>query len=57
MRRDVIRIGKEDRSRPSLAMDEQDPRNMFVFFSGAYRTTDPGPFPFAFTAGCLEIHQ
>ncbi len=41
--------------KPSLAMDEQDPRHMFVFFSGAYKTTDPGPFPFAFTAGCLEL--
>jgi hypothetical protein len=27
----------------------------FVFFDGAYRTSDPGPFPFAFTLGCLEI--
>lgn len=27
----------------------------FVFFSGAYRTDDPGPFPFAFTLGCIEI--
>lgn len=27
----------------------------FVFFDGSYRTSDPGPFPFAFTLGCLEI--
>ena len=26
-----------------------------VFFDGSYRTSDPGPFPFAFTLGCLEI--
>ena len=26
-----------------------------VFFDGLYRTSDPGPFPFAFTLGCLEI--
>jgi hypothetical protein len=26
-----------------------------VFFDGSYRTNDPGPFPFAFTLGCLEI--
>ena len=25
-----------------------------VFFDGVYRTDDPGPFPFAFTLGCLE---
>jgi len=27
----------------------------FVFFDGLYRTADPGPFPFAFTLGCLEL--
>jgi hypothetical protein len=27
----------------------------FVFFDGFYRTSDPGPFPFALTLGCLEI--
>ncbi|MBV9182738.1 MAG: hypothetical protein JO356_15615 [Acidobacteria bacterium] len=27
----------------------------FIFFDGVYRTNDPGPFPFTFTVGCLEI--
>ena len=26
-----------------------------MFFDGSYRTSDPGPFPFAFTLGCLQI--
>ena len=40
--------------KPSLAFEEQDERAL-VFFDGLYRTNDPGPFPFAFTLGCLEI--
>jgi|HubBroStandDraft_5_1064220.scaffolds.fasta_scaffold112387_2 hypothetical protein len=27
-----------------------------VFFNGLYRTSDPGPFPFAFTLGCVEAN-
>ena len=42
--------------KPSLEFDEQDPRRAFVFFDGMYRTNDPGPFPFAFTTGCLELN-
>lgn len=41
--------------KPSLAFDEQDPARTFVFFGGAYCTGDPGPFPFAFTCGCVEL--
>lgn len=41
--------------KPSLQFDEQQPDHAFVFFNGMYRTDDPGPFPFAFTLGCLEI--
>ena len=41
--------------KPSLQYDDADPEHAFVFFDGAYRTSDPGPFPFAFTAGCLEM--
>ncbi len=26
-----------------------------LFFDGIYRTSDPGPFPFAFTLGCVEM--
>ena len=41
--------------KPSLAFDDQDPRRALVFFDGMYRTNDPGPFPFVFTTGCLEL--
>lgn len=41
--------------KPSFAFDEQRSDRMLVFFDGAYRTSDPGPFPFAFTLGCTEI--
>jgi hypothetical protein len=41
--------------KPSLRFDEENPNRTFVFFDGLYRTSDPGPFPFAFTLGCLEI--
>jgi len=26
-----------------------------VFFDGLYRTSDPGPFPFAFTLGHFHV--
>jgi hypothetical protein len=42
--------------KPSLALDERDDERGFVFFDGLYRTDDPGPFPFAFTLGCVAIH-
>jgi hypothetical protein len=41
--------------KPSFAFDRQAGTRAFVFFDGAYRTDDPGPFPFVFTVGCLEI--
>jgi len=41
--------------KPSLVFDEQQPGRAFVFFGGSYRTSDPGPFPFAFTTGCVEL--
>ena len=41
--------------KPSLAFDEEDPQHAFIFFGGMYRTSDPGPFPFVFTTGCLEM--
>lgn len=41
--------------KPSLAFEEEGGGEAFVFFDGLYRTQDPGPFPFAFTLGCLEI--
>jgi hypothetical protein len=41
--------------KPSFHFQEQDADRALVFFDGLYRTTDPGPFPFAFTLGCLEI--
>lgn len=42
--------------KPSLQFHEQTEDRAFVFFDGSYRTSDPGPFPFAFTLGCLEIN-
>jgi len=54
-------MGAEDRGwhsgpwKPSLASDDQSGERALVFFDGLYRTSDPGPFPVAFTVGCLEI--
>jgi hypothetical protein len=41
--------------KPSFQFDERGPARAYVFFNGLYRTDDPGPFPFAFTLGCLQI--
>lgn len=41
--------------KPSLQFHEQIGERALIFFDGLYRTSDPGPFPFAFTLGCLEI--
>jgi len=41
--------------KPSFAFDEKDLNHAFVFFDGLYRTDAAGPFPFAFTLGCLEV--
>lgn len=41
--------------KPSLQFDDRTVDRAFVFFDGSYRTSDPGPFPFAFTLGCLTI--
>jgi hypothetical protein len=41
--------------KPSLAFNQQNPGHAFVFFDGLYRTNSTGPFPFAFTLGCLEL--
>ena len=43
--------------KPSIARDASDPGRLFVFFDGIYRTDSPGPFPFAFTMGCLELDR
>jgi hypothetical protein len=43
--------------RPSLHYDEIRPGQMLIFFDGIYKTDDPGPFPFAFTLGCLEMNR
>ena len=42
--------------KPSFQFLDPAGRRALVFFDGLYRTSDPGPFPFAFTLGCLEIH-
>ena len=41
--------------KPSFQFHGQVEERALVFFDGLYRTSDPGPFPFAFTLGCLEI--
>lgn len=41
--------------KPSFQFHEQEQARALVFFDGLYRTSDPGPFPFAFTLGCLEL--
>jgi hypothetical protein len=41
--------------KPSFQFDEQNADRALVFFDGLYRTSDPGPFPVAFTLGCLEV--
>jgi hypothetical protein len=41
--------------KPSFQFDGPDGGRALVFFDGLYRTSDPGPFPFAFTLGCLDI--
>jgi predicted GH43/DUF377 family glycosyl hydrolase len=41
--------------KPSLQFDGLSSRHAFVFFDGAYRTSDPGPFPYVFTMGCAEV--
>jgi len=41
--------------KPSFHFREECHNHALVFFDGAYRTSDPGPLPFAFTLGCLEI--
>ena len=43
--------------KPSFDWDHADPGRMLVFFDGCYKTEDPGPFPFAFTLGCLEVNR
>jgi hypothetical protein len=41
--------------KPSLQFAGDRGRHAFVFFDGLYPTSDPGPFPFAFTLGCAEF--
>lgn len=41
--------------KPSIACEPQSGGRTLVFFDGAYRTSDPGPFPFALTLGCAEL--
>jgi hypothetical protein len=42
--------------KPSFQFDGDLGERALVFFDGLYRTNDPGPFPFAFTLGCAEVH-
>lgn len=40
--------------KPSVHPGEASADQLFIFFDGIYRNGSPGPFPFAFTQGCLE---
>jgi hypothetical protein len=42
--------------KPSFQFEQAGGDRALVFFDGSYRTNDPGPFPFAFTLGCLDIN-
>ena len=44
-------------AKPTFQFSESDPDHRFVFFDGSYKTADPGPFPYAFTLGCLEMKR
>lgn len=41
--------------KPSLQFEDSGTALGFVFFDGMYHTGDPGPFPFVFTTGCMEV--
>lgn len=41
--------------KPCFQYSEDDPNQMLVFFDGMYAKNEPGPFPYVFTCGCLEI--
>lgn len=41
--------------KPSFQFDDLATGRAFVFFDGLYRTAEPGPFPFAFTLGCVDV--
>jgi hypothetical protein len=43
--------------RPAARYQETAPGHLLVFFDGLRNTGDLGPFPFAFTLGCLELPQ
>jgi predicted GH43/DUF377 family glycosyl hydrolase len=42
--------------KPSFDFIEDAGNRALVFFDGCYKTSDPGPFPFAFTLGCADIN-
>jgi hypothetical protein len=41
--------------KPSIHYSETEPNRMLVFYDGIYRKNEPGPFPFVFTLGCIEL--
>jgi len=41
--------------KPSFQFERPMGDRALVFFDGMYRASDAGPFPFAFTLGCLEV--
>lgn len=43
--------------KPAFQYGETDSEKMFVFFDGMYSKSGGGPFPYAFTLGCLELDR
>jgi hypothetical protein len=43
--------------KPSVRYSDTDPNRLFVFFDGLYPTGGGGPFPYAFTLGCVEFDR
>ena len=43
--------------KPAARHSETDPNRLLVFFDGLRNTGEPGPFPFTFTLGCLEVDR
>ena len=43
--------------RPCPRYRDTEPDDLLVFFDGLRHTGEPGPFPFAFTVGCLELSR
>lgn len=43
--------------KPAARYSDVDPQKLVVYFDALRHTGEPGPFPFAFTLGCLELDR